>query len=127
MKDITQLVDRDEYGEVINGENTYREIVKSLRLGRSIIIGWTDENGTHLDILFSHNVAKAGGLQRGLRQTDIFVGISSWGMFGFQANGSWKAPRYVSEKLGTGGCGDELNRKLSELINGVCDLMRSVG
>ena len=34
----------DEYGEIINGEDTYREIAKHLIKGESVGIGWTDEN-----------------------------------------------------------------------------------
>lgn len=51
-------MDIEKYGEVINGENTYKAIAKNLKNGKSVIVGWTDEEGTHFDILFSLNVVK---------------------------------------------------------------------
>ena len=43
----------DEYGEVINGKDTYFEIAKHLMKGESVGIGWTDEDSTHFDIIFT--------------------------------------------------------------------------
>lgn len=41
----------DKYNEVINGEITYKKIASDLLKLFSVGIGWTDENGTHLDII----------------------------------------------------------------------------
>ena len=70
-------MDIDSYGEVINGENTYKEITDNLRTGKSVIIGWTDEKYTHLDLLFNYYTLKEGSLQRGLRGNELYVSIVS--------------------------------------------------
>lgn len=108
----------DEYGEVINGQATYDEIVANLVLGRSIMIGWTDEQMSHFDILFSFRAGRYGSqIQGGLRpETDLLVSIMRVGAFGFEVNASELHPGYVGEKLFMSGTTCE---KLTELINGV--------
>ncbi len=109
-------MDKDEYGEVINSEKTYKEIAYQLKHGNSVIIGWTDEEGTHYDILFSLNVVKEGTLQGGLRWNDLFVSIMRKGAFGFLTD-SPKDSGYIGEKLSLG---DNITtEKLTELINGI--------
>lgn len=51
-------MNKDKYDEIMNGENTYKEIANRLKQGQAVIIGWTDEEYTHLDILFTYNVYK---------------------------------------------------------------------
>lgn len=109
-------MDKDEYGEVINGKNTYKEIVYQLKHGNSVIIGWTDQEYTHFDILFSVNVIKEGTLQGGLRWNDLFVSIMRKGAFGFLAD-TEKDSGYIGEKLGLGN--NITTEKVTELINGI--------
>lgn len=109
-------MDFDEYGEVINGENTYICIGNLLKKGNSVIIGWTDEHCTHYDILFNLNVIKHGELQGGLRWNDLFVSIMRRGAFGFLTDNE-KDSNYVAEKLGLLPC--ITADKITELINGV--------
>ena len=112
-------MDKDQYGETINGKNTYKEIADRLIKGQSVIVGWTDEKNTHLDILFTYRVYKEKGnyLQRGLRGNELFVSIMSIGAFGFDIDNSKKAPGYIGEKLGLNNC--PTIEKLAELINEV--------
>lgn len=112
-------MNKDEYGEIINGEKTYKEIAHILQTGRSVIIGWTDEGYTHLDLLFSLSPYKQFGnyLQRGLKGiNELYVSIISFGAFGFDINGE-KSSGYISEKLNING--QPTADKLAELINGI--------
>ena len=118
-------MNKDEYGEIINGVETYRDIVHYLKTNGSIIIGWTDEEFTHYDILFSCNVIKIKGneLQRGLRWTDLFVSIIGVGAMGFITDEE-KSPAYVGEKLNLNV--NYTTIKLTELINGIIKEARRV-
>lgn len=112
-------MNRDIYDEIINGENTYREIANRLKHGQSVIIGWTDERSTHLDILFTYHIYKEyrNYLQRGLRGNELFVSIISIGAFGFNVNNNQKYPEYIKEKLNL--TGEPTCEKLADLINGI--------
>lgn len=111
----------DEYNEIINGEETFKTIAYHLKMHQPVIIGWTDENSTHYDILFTLTAKRYGSqIQGGVRpETDLFVSIMRMGAFGFEVNDMPTHPSYVDEKL----CmrlGDNITReKLAELINGV--------
>ncbi len=108
----------DSYGEVINGENTYREIADKLLNKESIIIGWTDEKYTHYDILFSIYPYKKGYLQRGLTHDDLYVSIIGLGSFGFNICNEHDGG-YIAEKLNlSGDCS-----KLAELLNNIQKLL----
>ena len=107
----------DEYGEVINGIDTYKDIADRLDDEQSVIIGWTDEDFTHYDILFTFNCYKDGPLQRGLRGNELYVSIMSKCAFGFDVNNIEKSPGYIAEKLNI--TGKETTEKLAELINNV--------
>ena len=112
-------INQDKYGEIVNGINTYKEIAHLLKLGRSIIIGWTDEKFTHLDLLFSLSPYKypSNYLQRGLRGTnELYVSIIGLGAFGFDID-SEKHSGYIGEKLNIQG--QPVVDKLAELINGI--------
>lgn len=107
----------DSYGEVINGENTYKEIADNLRAGKSVIIGWTDEKYTHLDLLFNYHTLKEGTLQRGLRGNELYISIIGMGAFGFDTNNNDKAEGYIEEKLNIHG--EPTVTKITELINNI--------
>lgn len=62
-------MNKNRYGEVINGKETYKEIAKLLKDGKTVGIGWTDMLGTHLDIIFKLGLdIKKGYFQRGLKE-----------------------------------------------------------
>ena len=110
----------DEYFEIINGEGTYSYIASVLKDGRAIMIGWTDQQYTHYDIMFKLGVVGEGGYQRGLKQSDLFVSIMSIGAFGFKVDNNKKYSTYIAEKLFNSRC-DSSVEKVTELINGIIE------
>lgn len=115
-------MNKTEYNEIINGTETYKEIANKLKQHIPVIIGWTDEECTHLDILFTYQAhkEKENYLQRGFMSTDLFVSILSWGSYGFEVDRE-KNVGYISEKLGING---ETAEKLTELINGLINELK---
>lgn len=107
----------DSWGEVINGDSTYREIADALRSERSILIGWTDEMGSHFDILFTHRAYSKGYLQRGVRKDDLFVSIMGVGAHGFEVKDIPMHPNYIAEKFSSGVYMGNSKDKLAELLN----------
>lgn len=123
-------MNKDKYGEIINGEDTYRIIADELMEGKSVIIGWTDQGCDHRDILFTFIPQKHGTLQRGLNfPSHLYVSIIDFSCMGFLVENDTdnrKYPSYIKEKLrlNDNSCDD----KICELINGVIeyiDLARS--
>ena len=115
-------MDYDEYGEVINGSDTYKRIATNLRTGGKTLIGWTDQQGTHFDILFCFGaMAYGNNIQGGIApKRDLFVSIMRWGAFAFAVERADTHWGYFEEKLGSrGGFGELAGTKLAELINGV--------
>lgn len=108
----------DIYGEVINHKNTYQDIAQKLKTHGRILIGWTDGEGSHFDILFVLNPDIAGSnIQGGIRQTDLFVSVMRMGAFGFESFDMDTHYNYIGEKLNLGGSLSAM--KLTELINGI--------
>ena len=110
-------MNKDEYGEITNGTYTYKGIANRLKEGESVIIGWTDEKHTHLDLLFNFKTYKEGMLQRGLRGNELYVSIISLGAFGFDVKDREIHEGYISAKLNIHG--EPTVSKLAELINSV--------
>lgn len=111
-------MNKDKYGEIINGIDTYKDIAENL-IHTNVIIGWTDEECTHLDLLFNYKATREKGnyLQRGLRGNELFVSIISLGAFGFDVKDRKIHSGYISEKLNIHG--EPTTTKLAELINGI--------
>lgn len=108
----------DNYSEIINGEETYTEIAKLLKEGKSVLIGWTDELGSHFDILFTLGAERFGSqIQGGIKANDLFVSIMRIGCFGFKISSEKTHYGYYAEKLNLGS--DATTKKLAELINRV--------
>ena len=123
-------MNKDKYGEIINGESTYRIIADELIEGKSVIIGWTDEGYDHRDILFTFRPQKYGTLQRGLNSpSHLYISIMDFSCMGFlieDDTDNKKHPSYIKEKLRLSD--NSCNDKICELINGVIeyiDLARS--
>ena len=112
-------MNENEYFEIINGEKTYQYIANSLKSGNAIMIGWTDDEFTHYDIMFKWKVAGEGGYQRGIKNSDLFVSVMSIGAFGFKIDDK-KYSTYVAEKLFNSHC-DSSVEKVTELINGIIE------
>ena len=114
-------MDFDKYEEVINGENTFKQIAKeAVEYGRCIV-GWTDGGYDHRDILFTYKPHKYGNLQRGLRWTYLFISIMDHSSMGFLIEDgdcdNTKHDSYIKEKLRLDD--NSCNDKICELINGV--------
>ena len=108
---------QDEYDEVLNDEETYKEIANVLYDKNNVLIGWTDGNYDHRDIFFSYeSTEKYGNIQRGIKPNDLFVGIIGINFYGFKAD-STKHYSYILEKLDL--IENDTNIKIAELINGV--------
>lgn len=111
-------MNRTKYNEIINGEETYNEIVDKLKQNIPVVVGWTDEDYRHFDILFVYKAYREplNYLQRGFKPTDLFVSLLGWGSsYGFEVDRE-KHEGYISEKLNVYG---ETASKLTELINEV--------
>lgn len=113
-------MNKDKYGEIINGDETYKEIALNLVKGKTTIIGWTDQGYDHRDIIFSYDIKQYGYLQRGLHGCYLFVSIIDCNSMGFmikRKSDNRKHNSYIKEKLRLKDnyCDD----KICELINGV--------
>lgn len=106
----------DKYGEIINGEATYQTIALDLINKGACIIGWTDGEYDHRDILFTYKASKYGCLQRGLRGGYLYVSIMGLSSMGFLPTDT-KANGYIMEKLQLSD--NSCNNKICDLINGV--------
>lgn len=112
----------DEYGEVVNGEDTYKEIAANLKVGLPVLIGWSDGHGAHLDILFAKGAVGQGPLQGGIRRTsDLLVSLMRRGAFGFEVDHQDTHSGYYGEKLNWSGA--ESLEALASLINSVKRLL----
>lgn len=117
-------MERDEYGEVINGDRTYSEIAHAIiERHETVLIGWNDKQYTHYDIIFGATPKRVGVVQGGRAHCDIFVAIYGVGCAGFRAD-TESSVDYVAEKLFN--TRRELERRetedivaITELINGV--------
>ena len=113
----------NNYGEVINGKDTYEIIAEGIRLGKTVGIGWTDEIYTHLDIIFKLGLdIKSGNFQRGIRSNYLFVSILDHTSYGFCVENGTKLGGYIQEKLRMQ---DECGDKLAELINGIIGVINN--
>jgi hypothetical protein len=119
----------DAYEEVLNRPETYKAIAVELWANGSTVIGWTDEQGSHHDVLFTLHPRQWGHLQRGLRGwSDLFVSLMGSGAHGFDVNrGSHPLdPGYVAEKLRPYDSQRSLSstdKALTDLINGVLNAL----
>lgn len=106
----------NKYNEVINGTETYKGIATGLLDNKTIGIGWTDEDSTHLDIIFKLGLnMKCGCFQRGIKANYLFVSIIDHTSYGFVLD-SIKNGSYIQEKLRIN---NDCGNKLAELINGI--------
>lgn len=107
----------DGFGEVFNDSDTFKHIAHDLKDNTSVIIGWTDDENTHYDILFTYKAKSYGILQGGIAGDYLFVSIMRLGSFGFDVVAKDTSPEYYGEKLFVSGI--ETQKKLADLINGV--------
>lgn len=116
------MVNKDKYGEVINGVNTYKTIAECLFNNTDVIIGWTDQVYDHRDILFTYKAMQYGTLQRGLHGYYLFISIIDHSSMGFMIEDDCdnrKHYSYIKEKLRL--VDNDCDNKICELINGVIE------
>ena len=112
---------QDEYGEVINSPETYKDIADNLRSGGAVLIGWSDGD-SHYDILFNYGVifepSNMPTIQGGIKAHDLFISVMRIGAFGFSVDRT-SNEHYYREKLGYCDAG------LEALFNGVREALKS--
>ena len=107
---------KDKYGEIINHKDTYQNIARKIDILGKILIGWTDEEGSHFDILFVLNPFIDGtNIQGGIKKTNLFVSIMRVGAFGFDIKNKDTHYTYIKEKLHI--TSNTTAKKVAELIN----------
>lgn len=118
-------MNKDKYGEIINGNETYSVIADKLINGKSVIIGWNDEGCDHRDILFTLKPYKEGTLQRGLNwNSHLYISIIDFSCMGFlleHETDNRKHNDYIMEKLRLHD--NHCDNKICELINGVIEYL----
>lgn len=107
-------MDKDIFGEIINGEKTFKNIAMLISNGQPVIIGWTDEENTHYDILFTLGVYQYGIIQGGIQDDYLYISIMRKGAFAFRMDQE-HSKDYIAEKLDIFGLTTQ--KKLTELIN----------
>lgn len=114
-------VNIDEENLIINGEKTYKYIKDKLNENSSALIAWTDEIGSHFDILFTYKPISPNWdlVQGGIRPYYLFVSIMRIGSFGFNTENSDKTADYIIDKFRMPISCRDTAEKLAELINGV--------
>lgn len=105
----------NKYNEVINGEMTYKEIAQLLLDNCTVGIGWTDEESTHLDIIFKLGIVKMNAFQRGIKGDYLYISIIDHTSYAFVPD-TIKNPSYIMGKLRMN---NDCGYKLAELINGI--------
>lgn len=105
----------DVYGDVVNSSDTYKWVAIEVQRKASLIIGWTDQQGTHYDILFAlPRFIENNRLQGGLSGLELFVSVVRVGCFGFEIKENADTHKnYYEEKIGLG------SDEAAELINNV--------
>lgn len=113
----------DGYGLVTSSEPAIDLVAELLIHQKTAFISWTDNLGTHFDLLFCllpHEYGNVPGVfkaQGGLRPDDLFVSIMRRGAFGFAITDDPSHASYIGEKLNIGY--GETAEALATLINGV--------
>jgi hypothetical protein len=107
----------NSFGEVVNHPETFNKIATALLTNGVVVLNWTDEAGTLLNVLLSYDPVRWGSpggfVDSGNHK--LWIGVAGRGLFGF-GYGSHSYD-YVAEKLGLRP--DLTASKLVELIDGV--------
>lgn len=117
----------DAWQEVVNGSETYAVIASELADHQCCIVGWTDCQSTHLDVLFTLSPNQFGSVQGGIRGAGyLFVTIIRCGAFAFKVGRTKPLhSSYIAEKLGIPDHDPHQPnvtlKALTELINGVLE------
>ena len=127
-------MNKDSYEEIVNGKGTFKNIAKCLcedDATNACIIGWTDGEFDHRDILFTYKPAHLGGiLQRGLRWYYLYVSIMGHYSIGFliengyyDDEGNYHQP---DNRKNNGYIMEKLHLYDNPCDNAICDLINGV-
>lgn len=108
----------NEYGEIYNCLENYREIALDLFNEKAVVIKWIDEEGSPFTILLAYNVKGYEGnyLHRGIKKSDLFINILPYRAYAFNIDKKIDFD-YMLGKLHLGDI--KLARKINELLNGI--------
>lgn len=114
---------QNEYGEIYNCEENYKEIAKDLKEGKSVIIQWITGDGLTFTILFSYNVKRYEGnyLQYGIKPNYLFVNIIGHSCYGFSIENGITIG-YLQVNLSINYI--DIAEKLSELLIGIMKYLK---
>ena len=109
---------QDEYGVVENSPQTYRAIYNKLISDRTVLMGWTDNAMSHMDILLALPDT-VGPLNRlDARPVKLVVGVVGYGLFAFAVQRNADIHHsYLAAKLGMRPT--KTTEALAELVLGV--------
>ena len=109
--------DKDE--QIINGPKTTAAVTAELRSRNTVVLNWTDQEGTLMNVLLAFNAARVGaaGGQVDSKPNKLWAGIAGRGCFAFAVGGGELHPGYVGEKLGIYAAGTAI--PLAELLTDV--------
>ena len=114
---ISESAVHDEYGVVVNSPETFEALANYLRNRPTILFGWTDNEGSHLDVLLALP-DQIGPLNRMDSGSKLIVAVAGYGMFGFRVRGDSPLHfAYLGEKLGM--TPSVTAEALADLVNGV--------
>ena len=116
--------DRDEDGNYINGEETYKDIAWYLNNAPyPPAFKWSDEQGTVLDMMMVYGAEELTPLGEGVEAGNALFVATRFGWYGFTlydraGNLMHHSSSHVAENLGINPH-NQIAKPLSELINGV--------
>ena len=99
-----QKIKLDEYGEFLACPENIESVVDKLLATGSVLIGWSDGEATHYDVLLNYIVdfypENRVSFQRGIHYNDLFVSVIGRGAFGFDIEEDcYLSPYYFEEKM----------------------------
>lgn len=123
---------RDEWGVVFNSPETFEALADRLSgrkekpsttPGEAQAFGWTDQQGSHMDVLLALPNETGPFNRTDSRYGKLWIGVAGYGLWAVPSGDL--DPGYVASKLGFG-YPNATVIKLAELINGVTTALNGV-
>ena len=113
------MYDTDDYGQIINGPNTFQAVAADLLQRDQVVLNWTDRRGTLHNILLAFGPTRIGTLGGvvGGGPGLLWVGVAGTGCVACPAGGGYLSWDYAAEKLGLKS--QPTAEAIAELITGV--------
>ena len=95
------LYTTDEHGLVCNGEDTYRCAALDMRYRHQVVLNWTDQRGTALNIHLAYGPTRVGTLAGMIDggPNKMWVGVAGHGCWAFEVQPGHLHADYIAEKL----------------------------